>query len=129
MRHLRPGRRVVLLVPLAALMLGVVFTAGGHAASALVSKPATFTSDPVTFTSTYSYFPALAREVVGSPAPVAVDVAIFKMAPGEVRRVTDQLEIRANNTGHDPEVDNTLECFDQYGHENLPYAATAFPSP
>ncbi len=129
MRHLRPGRRVVLLVPLAALMLGVVFTAGGHAASALVSKPATFTSDPVTFTSTYSYFPALAREVVGSPAPVAVDEAIFKMAPGEVRRVTDQLEIRANNTGHDPEVDNTLECFDQYGHEIFPTPPPPSPVP
>ncbi len=117
MRHPRLGRRVVLLVSWVALVFGVVFTTGAHAASALVSKPATFTSDPVTFTSTYSYFPALAREVVGSLTPVPVDEAIFKMAPGDIRRVTDQLEIRANNTGNDPEADNTLECFDQYGHE------------
>ena len=107
----------------------MVVTTGGHAASALVSKPATFTSDPVTFTSTYSYFPALARGVVGSPAPVAVDEATFKMAPGEIRRVTDQLEIRANNTGNDPEVDNTLECFDQYGHEIFPSPPPPSPGP
>ena len=73
---------MALLVPLA-LLFGLAVTTGGHAASALVSKPATFTSDPVTFRSTYSYFPALARGVVGSPAPVPVDEATFKMAPGE----------------------------------------------
>jgi PASTA domain len=128
MRHLRLGRRVALLVPLA-LLFGVVFTTGSSAASAPVSKPATFTSDAVTFTSTYSYFPALSTVVVGSTTPIAVDEAVFKMGPREIRRVTDQLEFRATDTGNDTEVDNTLECFDQYGHEIFPSPPPPSPVP
>ena len=128
MRHLRLGRRVALLVPLA-LLFGLVFTTGSNAALAAVAKPAAFTSDAVTFTSTYSYFPALSTVVVGSTTPIAVDEAVFKMGPKEIRRVTDQLEFRATDTGNDTEVDNTLECFDQYGHEIFPSPPPPSPVP
>ncbi len=128
MRQLRLGRRVALLVPLA-LLFGVVCTTGRSEASAPVPNPATFTSDAVTFTSTYSYFPALARGVVGSPAPVAVDEAIFKMAPGEIRRVTDQLEIRGEQYGKRPGGGQYPRMLRSVRARDLPLAATPFPRP
>ncbi len=91
-RSLRLVRRVVLLVPLAALLLGLVSTSVSHAAS---------------------YFPLLGnRTVFGSHTYAAVDTAYFSMAPGEIRRVTDQLDIRLK-TGNSPEVDNQVICLDQ----------------
>lgn len=86
-------RRAVLLVPLAALLLGAVSTTVSHAAS---------------------YFPLLGdRNVFGSHTQyAAVDEASFSMAPGEIRRVTDQLDIRSK-TGNSPEVDNKVICLDQ----------------
>jgi hypothetical protein len=85
-------RRVVLLVPLAVLLLGLVSTTVSHAAS---------------------YFPLLGdRTVFGSTQYAAVDYASFSMAPGEIRRVTDQLDIRSR-TGRSPEVDNKVICLDQ----------------
>jgi hypothetical protein len=89
---LRVVRRVLLLLPLAVLLLGVVSTAVSHAAS---------------------YFPLLSnRTVYGSRTPAAVDTAYFSMAPGEIRRVTDQLDI-SSRTGSHPEVDNKVICLDQ----------------
>jgi hypothetical protein len=90
---LRLLRRVVLLTPLAVLLLGLVSTTVSHAAS---------------------YFPLLAtRYVFGSHTQyAAVDEANFSMAPGEIRRVTDQLDIRLK-TGKSPEVDNKVICLDQ----------------
>jgi hypothetical protein len=133
MRYLRLGRRVVLLVP---LLLGVVFTSGSVVlASTLAAQPATFASGPptftseaVTFTSTYLYFPGYNRAIPGGTF-VPVDEATFTMAPGDTRRVTDQLEIRARPTsnGYGPEVDNRLECFDQQGKEIYPPGAGNHP--
>jgi hypothetical protein len=91
---LRLVRRVVLLVPLAALLLGLVSTTVSHAAS---------------------YFPLLSnRTVYGSPFPhyAAVDTAYLSMAPREIRRVTDQLDV-SSRTGRSPEVDNKVICLDQ----------------
>jgi hypothetical protein len=84
---------VVLLVPLAALLLGLVSTTVSQAAS---------------------YFPlADSRTLVGAyPQYATVDTAYFSMAPGEIRRVTDQLDIRLS-TGKSPEVDNRVICLDQ----------------
>lgn len=77
--------------------------------------------DAALFTSTSSYFPGHDREVFGSSNQfAAVDEAIFTMAPGETRRVTDQLEFRANVGNTPPEVDNEIECFDQHGSEIYP---------
>jgi hypothetical protein len=134
MRSLRLGRRVVMLVPLAALLLGLVSTTVIHAASRPVSQPASFTSEPTTYRSTYLYFPLLnSREVFGSPTRyAAIDEASFSMAPGEIRRVTDQLDIRVN-TGNNPEVDNKVICLDQKsniigppGTQPVPYSNAAY---
>jgi Bacterial Ig-like domain (group 3) len=86
-------RRVVLLVPLAVLLLGLVSTSVSHAAL---------------------YFPLVGnRTVFGSSSTyAAVDEANFTMAPGEIRRVTDQLDI-SSRTGKGPEVDNKVICLDQ----------------
>src|SRR5437588_4745771 len=91
-RSLRLVRRAVLLVPLAVLLLGLVSTSISHAAS---------------------YYPLPGdRYVYGSPTVyAAVDTASFSMAPGEIRRVTDQLDIRLK-TGKSPEVDNKVICLD-----------------
>jgi hypothetical protein len=85
--------------------------------------------DAALFTSTSSYFPLLGnREVFGSTTQfAAVDEAIFTMAPRETRRVTDQLEIRPNDTH--PEVDNLIECFDQQGNEIYPPGVGNAPDP
>ena len=108
-RSLRLLRRVVLLTPLAVLLLGLVSTTVSHAAS---------------------YFPLLAsRTVYGSATRyAAVDYASFSMAPGEIRRVTDQLDIRSR-TGRSPEVDNKVICLDQNsniigppGSQPIPYS-------
>lgn len=134
MRYQRLGRSVVLLVPLVGLLLGVVFTTSDRAASRPVSAPVTFTSEPPALRRRgdrergHLYFPMVAdKEVFGSASPVAVDEAIFTMAPGDIRRVTDQLEIRAHYTGSDPEVDDSLECFDVRGHEIFPPGAGSDP--
>ena len=88
---LRLVRRVVLLVPLAALLLGLVSTSVSQAA----------------------YFPLSGdRTVFGSHTAAVVDTASFSMAPGEIRRVTDQLDIRSR-TGKSPEVDNKVICLDR----------------
>ncbi len=86
-------RRVILLVSLAALLLGLVSTSVSHAAA---------------------YFPLSGdRYVYGSPTRYAAVVqASFSMRPGEIRRVTDQLDIRLK-TGKSPEVDNKVICLDQ----------------
>jgi len=110
--------RMLMLILLVALPL----TQASATARSTPANPASaLVSQPVTATSTYSYVPMLDdRKVFGSPTAVAVDYAVFRMAPGEIRRVTDQLEIRSSNTGNDPEVDNELICYDQTGNEIPP---------
>lgn len=98
------SRRVVLLVPLGAVLLGAGVATGSYAA-------------PVT--STYSYFPLLgSRDVFPAAGEqyAAVVTANFTMKPGETRRVTDQLDISIPS-GHSPEVNNRIMCFDQTGQE------------
>jgi hypothetical protein len=101
-----------LMIPLVALLLGAGSATVSNAASAPVSKP-------VTFTSAYSYFPLLQDRYV-FPAQneqyVAVLSATFTMNPGEVRRVTDQLDVRIP-AGHNPELNNLVSCYDQTGHQ------------
>ena len=118
------GRRAALLVPLAALLFGVMPATVGCGAAAPVSKPVSApvsapVSEPVRFTSAYSYFPLLdSRDVFpGQGAQYATVVtANFMMKRAETRRVTDQLDIRVPS-GHNPEVNNRVICFDQNWHE------------
>ena len=103
------GPRVVLL---AALLLGAAPATAAHAAKA---------ATPQTITSTYSYVPLLAsRDVFPAPGEQTAEVLTtpaFTMQPGEMRRVIDQLDV-SMPAGHDnPEVGNTVICFDQAGHE------------
>jgi hypothetical protein len=104
-----------LLLPLAALVLGLGSTSVSHAAS---------------------YFPLLGnRNVYGSKTQYAsVDQASFSMRPGEIRRVTDQLDIRSR-TGRSPEVDNKVICLDQNsniigppGSQPVPYSNENYAS-
>jgi hypothetical protein len=107
-------RRVLLLVLLAALLLGAGSATAGYAASAPVPVPV------VSFTSTSMYFPLLdGRAVFPASGEVFAEVLTtpdFTMQQGWVRRVTDQLDIRVPD-GQNPEVNNRLICFDQGGHE------------
>ena len=107
------GLRVVLLVPLAALLLGAGSATVGSTASASVFTPAAFPA--------YTYTPLLdSRSVFPAPGYQNAEVLMtsaFTMQPGAMRRVTDQLDVRMPG-GHDyPEVGNTIICFDQHGHE------------
>lgn len=108
--HVNRGQRAVLLVPLAAFLLGAGTATVSHAAPA-----------PVTVTSTYLYVPMLASRDV-FPAPGYQNASVlttpaFTMQRGDTRRVIDQLDISLPG-GHDnPEVGNTVICFDQGGHE------------
>src|ERR1700691_1699712 len=102
------GWRVVLLVPLAALLLG----AGSGTAG--IAAPAAGTVTPA---AAYLYFPLLANRTVfpasGEQEAAVVTTPAFMMQPGEMRRVTDQLDVRLPS-GHDyPEVGNEVVCFDQ----------------
>jgi PASTA domain len=110
--HVSWVRGVVLLVPLAALLLGAGSATVGYAAPASVSAP------EVTATSTYSYYPLLdSRAVFPASGEVFAEVLTtpaFTMQKGEVRRVADQLDIRVPH-GQDPEVNNRITCFDQGG--------------
>jgi hypothetical protein len=115
MRHQpRRVRRVLLLVLLAALLLGVGSMSAGYAAPAPAPTPA------VTFTSTYMYFPLLDGRAVfpaaGEDYAEVLTTPDFRMRRDEVRRVTDQLDVRVPH-GHNPEVNNRLICFDQGGRE------------
>jgi hypothetical protein len=108
--QVRRGWRVVLLVPLSALLLGAGSATASYAAPG-----------PVTVTSEYSYVPLLAsRDVFPGPGEqqaAVLTTPAFMMQPGEIRRVTDQLDI-SMPSGHDnPEVGNTVICFDQHGQE------------
>jgi hypothetical protein len=132
MRGFWLGRRTVAAVVGCAAVAGVLGVLSASAAATqpppqpptFASEPPTFTSDAVTLTSTYLYFPGVDRTISGGTF-VPVDEATFTMARGEIRRVTDQLEIRAKPTssGYAPEVDNRLECFDQQGSEIYPPGA------
>jgi hypothetical protein len=66
-------------------------------------------------TRTVTIFPMSAnREVFGSTGVGAtVDEAVLTMAPGEIRRVTAQLEIRSGEPSF--EVDMGIFCYDQQG--------------
>jgi hypothetical protein len=102
--------RTVLLVPLAALLLG--------AGSATASDPP---QGKVLFTSTYSYVPLLNdRDVfpaAGEQSTSVLTSPAIMMQPGEMRRVTGQLDFRMPG-GHDnPEVGFGVRCFDQNGHQ------------
>jgi hypothetical protein len=107
-------RRVLLPVLLAALLLGAGSATAGYAATAPVPVPV------VTFTSTYMYFPLLDGRAVFPAAneqfAEVLTTPDFLMHRGEVRRVTDQLDVRVPD-GQNPEVNNRLICFDQGGHE------------
>jgi hypothetical protein len=106
------GWRVVLLVPLAAFLLGAGSATAGDAAPA---------AEAVTPAAAYLYFPLLANRNV-FPAPGEQEAAVvttpaFTMQPGEMRRVIDQLDVRLPS-GHDyPEVGNEIVCFDQDGQQ------------
>lgn len=123
---------MLLLVPLATL-LGLVSTSVSHAAPRAVSQPVSFTSHQAASTPTYSYFPLLStRKVFGSSGWVVVVEANFSMAGGEIRRVTDQLDVRVK-TGNAPEVDNRVICLDQNyniigapGTQPVPYSNAAY---
>jgi hypothetical protein len=103
-------RRVLLLVLLAALLLGAGSASAGYAAPA--------PGPVVTFTSTDMYFPLLdGRAVFPASGEVFAEVLTtpaFLMQPGKVRRVTDQLDVSVPG-GQNPEVNNRLTCFDQGG--------------
>jgi hypothetical protein len=67
------------------------------------------------------------RNVFGSKTQyAAVDEASFSMAPGEIRRVVDQLDVRVH-TGNAPEVDNKVICLDE--HDNIVGAPGSTPVP
>jgi hypothetical protein len=108
------GWRMLFLVLLATLLLGAGSATAGYAASAPVPTPV------VTFTSTNMYFPLLDGRAVfpasGEEFAEVLTTPGFLMQPGEVRRVTDQLDIRVPD-GNNPEVNNRITCFDQGGLE------------
>jgi hypothetical protein len=105
------GRRVALLVPLAALLLGAAPATAGHAATV---------EGPVTVTSAFTYVPLLDNRNVfpttGEQYAGVLTTGAFMMQQGEMRRVTDQLDVRIPS-GHGSEVNNLLICFDQHGNE------------
>ena len=69
----------------------------------------------------YSYVPLLdSRDVFPAPGEQQAEILTtpaFMMQPGEMRRVTDQLDISIPSGHGNPEVGNTVICFDQDGHQ------------
>jgi PASTA domain len=106
------GRRVSLLVSLAALLLGVMPVLVGCEASAQVSSQV---SKPVMVPDAFTYVPLLDNRDVFPHIPTKIQYAgvlstVFTMMAGERRRVTDQLEVRIPS-GHGSEVGNSVNCY------------------
>jgi hypothetical protein len=103
--------RVVLLVPL------IAFLSGAGSATASYAAP---TAGPVTVTSPVTYIPLPGtRDVFPHTDEEYAEVLMtpaFTMQPGDMRRVTDQLDVRIPS-GDGTEVNNKLICFDQHGNE------------
>ena len=60
------------------------------------------------------------RDVFPAPGEQQAEILTtpaFMMQPGEMRRVTDQLDISIPSGHGNPEVGNTVICFDQDGHQ------------
>jgi hypothetical protein len=105
------GRRVVLLVPLIALL-----SAAGSATASYAAP----TAGPVTVTtSAFTYVPLPENMPVmpttGEQYVPVLTTGDFLMQKGDMRRVTDQLDIRVPS-GHGTQEDNLLICFDQYNN-------------
>jgi PASTA domain len=100
------GLRVVLLVPLIALLCGAGSATAGYAAPA---------AGPVTVPDAFTYVPLLDNRDVFPHIPTKIQPAgvlwtVFAMQAGERRRVTDQLEVRIPS-GHGSEVGNSVNCY------------------
>jgi hypothetical protein len=104
------GWRVVLLVPL------IVFLCEAGSATAGYAAPA---AGPVTVASAFTYVPLLDNRDVfpttGEQYAGVLTTGAFMMKAGQMRRVTDQLDIRIPS-GHGSEDGNLLICFDQHGN-------------
>ena len=104
------GWRVILLVPLIALLSGAGSATAGYAAPGPVT---------VTVTSAFTYVPLLDNRDVfpttGEQYAGVLTTGAIMMKKGDMRRVTDQLDIRIPS-GHGSEDGNLLICFDQHGN-------------
>ena len=101
------GLRVVVLVPLIAFLSAAGSATAGYAAPA---------AGPVTVTSAFTYVPLLDNMPVtpakGEQYKLVLTTGTFTMTKGDMRRVTDQLDIRIPS-GHGSEDNNQLTCFEQ----------------
>lgn len=71
--------------------------------------------------STYAFVPLLANRDVfpahGEQTASVLTTPAFVMQPGEMRRVIGQLDVRIPSGHGNPEVGNSVNCFDQGGHQ------------
>jgi hypothetical protein len=87
------------------------------AAVAAVTWPAAvFTYAGVARADDYAYVPLLASRAVFKGETALVLSAPVSVKPGDMVRVSGQLAISIPGGHKDPEVDNAVTCFDQYGH-------------
>jgi hypothetical protein len=108
------GRRVSLLVSLAALLLGAGSATAGYAAPSAAAAPAVGQGPG---TSAFTYVPLPANTPVKAHKDDEDESVLqtlpFMMQPGSVLRVTDQLEVSIPS-GDGSQTDNKIICYGQY---------------